>query len=174
MSEGDSIQSKQNQDYQATGLKYAGFWIRLFAGLLDLIFLSPLIIILIHFIGTSEVVNFSFNDNLHSYISTQYLDRDTSSESEIINYLYYFFAILYSVYLVSSRSQATWGKRILGIYVGNKDGSKLSPLKATLRCLASLITAFTCGIGFIVVAFNKEKVSLHDFICQTRVFYGKK
>ncbi len=169
----------QHQNYRTTGLRYAGFWIRLFAGFLDIIFLLPLIAIfiaiLMHFTGYSllTITHFDFGKDFYSYAATKSLNSSFSSNG-ISDYLTYFIAILYSVYFVSSKSQATWGKRILGIYVGNKDGSRLTPLKSTLRCLATSITVSICGLGFIIVAFTKEKTALHDLICQTRVFYGKK
>ena len=61
---------------------------------------------------------------------------------------------------------------MLGIYVGNLDGSKLSKKRSLARSLMSIVTSSTLGIGFLPVLFTKERVSLHDLICKTRVFYG--
>jgi uncharacterized RDD family membrane protein YckC len=47
-------------------------------------------------------------------------------------------------------------------------------MKALARALASLLTAATLGLGFLMVIFTKEKIALHDLICGTRVFHGKK
>jgi uncharacterized RDD family membrane protein YckC len=58
--------------------------------------------------------------------------------------------------------------------VGNCDGSKISPIKSFCRAIASVLTSATLGIGFLLVIFTKEKTALHDIICKTRVFHGKK
>ena len=62
----------------------------------------------------------------------------------------------------------------MGIYVGNRDGSRLSWQKSLMRALASMLTSATLGLGFLLVIFTKEKTALHDIICNTRVFHGKK
>jgi uncharacterized RDD family membrane protein YckC len=77
-------------------------------------------------------------------------------------------------YFLSRTDQATLGKKIAGIYVGNVDGSKLTWQRALYRALASILTACTLGIGFLFVLFTKEKTALHDVICKTRVFYRNK
>jgi uncharacterized RDD family membrane protein YckC len=62
----------------------------------------------------------------------------------------------------------------MGIYVGNRDGSKLSAAKAIARALARYLSAATLGIGYLPIIFTTEKTALHDLICNTRVFHGKK
>lgn len=148
---------------------YAGFWVRFFAGLLDIIFLMPLFVILIYAFGTNQYQTIEINDNLQSY---SYFGASTISRFD--DFIGYFLSVAYIAYFLSGKKQATLGKRVMGIYVGNRDGSKLSTLKALARAFTSLLTAATLGLGFIIVIFTKEKISLHDFICNTRVFHGKK
>jgi uncharacterized RDD family membrane protein YckC len=159
-----------NQASDSVAPVYAGFWIRFLAAILDSIFLLPIILIVAYFFGHDQVNINSINVNA-SHITTA-LNSVSINNTE--DHLAFFVAIIYSALLVSSGKQATWGKRIVGIYVANEDGSKLSTLKAAMRYLATLLSACTFGIGFILIAFNKEKAALHDFICKTRVFYGRK
>jgi uncharacterized RDD family membrane protein YckC len=148
---------------------FAGFWVRLFAGLLDLAFLLPLLIILVFCFGTSEYQMVKIDDDFHSY---SYLG--TSVSNRLIDIISYGLSIAYLGYFLASKKQATFGKRILGIYVGNPDGSRLSLQKSIARALASMLTAATLGLGLLLIIFTKEKTALHDIICNSRVFHGKK
>ncbi len=148
---------------------YAGFWVRLFAGLLDCIFLMPLCLLTIYFSGNSDFESLIIQNNTQSL---EYLGATT--HNSFSNLITYGISIAYVTYFLTNKKQATFGKRIMGIYVGNRDGSKLSFAKAMARAAASILTATTIGLGFIIVIFTKEKISLHDFLCSTRVFHGKK
>lgn len=148
---------------------YAGFWVRLFAGFLDIVFLLPVFVILTYVFGIEELQIINFSNHFQSYRSV-----DMSVSSTVSNFIGYFVGIAYVVYFLTGKNQATFGKRIMGIYVGNPDGSKLSLTKATARAGAALLSFATLGLGFFIVIFTKEKISLHDFICNTRVFHGRK
>lgn len=137
--------------------KYAGFLIRILAGIIDLIVLLPPLIILAYL----------FLDLNNSLPLEEFL-RENEDELNIISLI---ISIPYLTYFISSNAQATPGKKALGIYVGNLDGSKLSRRKSFARSLMSVVTSMTLGIGFLSVLFTKEKISLHDFVCKTRVFY---
>jgi len=152
-------------------MTYAGFWIRLFAGLLDMIFLLLPFVILSFFFGSGDF-EFSKISNEGGYYS--YFKAYSTSSNNFSDYLGYAISIAYVGYFLSSKRQATIGKSLMGIYVGNPDGSKLSPLKSIGRASAAILTSLTLGIGFLIVVFTKEKTALHDIICKTRVFYGKK
>lgn len=139
--------------------KYAGFFIRLLAGILDLIVLLPPLLLAMYL-----CLDLDFNN-------TAKLLNDIQIYEDEINIISIIISIPYITYFLSSNSQATIGKKILKIYVGNLDGSKLSKKQSLARSLMSIVTSMTLGIGFLSVLFTKEKISLHDFICKTRVFY---
>ena len=48
-------------------LLYAGFWVRFFAGLLDLVFMIPIVLILIYFFGVSDYEYFHMSGNSYAY-----------------------------------------------------------------------------------------------------------
>ena len=147
---------------------YAGFWVRLFAGLLDLALLIPLGALIAYFLSGSSYETISAGENWYSY------SFSASGNLRLVDLIGYVLSVAYITYFLASNKQATIGKRIMGIYVGNLDGSKLSRSHAAARAFASMITSVTLGLGFIIVIFTKEKISLHDFLCNTRVFFGKK
>jgi uncharacterized RDD family membrane protein YckC len=148
---------------------YAGFWVRVFAGLLDMAFLLPIFVILFFFFGMDDFQSIKIHSNLQNF---SYFNA--SSHSRYFDYITYAVSIAYVAYFLSSKKQATFGKRIMGIYVGNRDGSKLSAAKAIARSLAGLFSAATLGLGYLPIIFTAEKTALHDLICNTRVFHGKK
>lgn len=147
---------------------YAGFWIRFFAGILDVAFLAPIVAVSAYFLGNGSYEIIKIGDSFKSY------SFGASGDLHTIDLICYVVSIAYIGYFLSQNKQATIGKRILGIYVGNLDGSKLTKTRATARAFASMITSATLGLGFVVVIFTKEKIALHDFLCNTRVFFGKK
>lgn len=147
---------------------YAGFWVRLFAGFLDLIFLATPIFLISLLIGDSSYELIKVGDDFSSF------SFDSYGNLHSIDLLLYIVSVIYISYFLTSKKQATIGKRLMGIYVGNPDGSKLCKSRAIARAFASIITSLTLGLGFIAVIFNKEKISLHDFMCNTRVFHGRK
>lgn len=148
---------------------FAGFMPRMFAWILDYIFLLPAVLVSIYLTGNHELATFGLVSNSFTY---KYLGMATYNS--FANYISYAVTALYVFYFLSSKKQATPGQRIMGIYVGNPDGSRLSPAKAMARAAAAILTTATMGFGFLLVLFNKEKRALHDFLCNTRVFFGKK
>ena len=64
---------------------------------------------------------------------------------------------------------ATLGKMACKIYVVTAEGGRVSYLRAYGRYFARILSAFTLLIGFIMAAFDPEKRTLHDRICNTRV-----
>lgn len=76
---------------------------------------------------------------------------------------------LYFIYF-THKSQATWGKRFIGIKVLSEDGHKLSLGKLILReTIGRMISMFTIYIGYIMVAFTSKKQGLHDMISDSVV-----
>jgi len=63
----------------------------------------------------------------------------------------------------------TPGKLALGCRVVTADGAKLTLKRSIARYFASLISVMTFGIGYLIAAFDDERRTLHDRICDTRV-----
>lgn len=158
-------------------VRFAGFWIRFFAYIMDLVLIKILFVFLLMFFSETDLV-----------INLQPL---------IVGFIC---AAFYT-----SSWQATPGGKALGIKVVNKkDYGKLSYGKALARYFVPLvvITLITGLFGFlfvflmmggniaesyiavifaglvvfvwfITIAFTKEKTAVHDMMLKTRVIYNK-
>lgn len=78
------------------------------------------------------------------------------------------FPLAYNTWFIG-RYGATPGKMAMGIRVVRPDGAKLTYLRALGRHFAEFLTSMTCFIGYLTVLFDKERRTLHDLICDTRV-----
>lgn len=126
---------------------YAGFWRRVLASIIDSIIVSIPQVAIVLAAGWSLTDNSDPRPNLVGLV----------------------LAFAYMVYFHSSARQATPGKMALGIVVTDIDGNRLSVGRAAGRYLATLLSAIILGIGFIMVAFTKNKQGLHDLIADTLV-----
>ncbi|MDE5090458.1 MAG: RDD family protein, partial [Trichodesmium sp. St18_bin3_1_1] len=124
--------------------KYAGFWMRLAADLID----KTIIII------GSIIVDFIINDV-------------TVDEAEFMARILVFYIIagfIYCPVMDSSKTQGTFGKMLMGIKVTDLQRRRISFDKATKRHSSKFFSYLTLGIGFILASFNKRKRALHDII----------
>ena len=89
-----------------------------------------------------------------------------------------FFVVFYIVNIGVAVAYTTWflgkyaatpGKMALGLKVITADGGKVSYLKAFGRYFAEIVSGIILFIGYIMAAFDDEKRTLHDRICNTRV-----
>jgi uncharacterized RDD family membrane protein YckC len=152
---------------QAIGARrYAGFWIRFVARVLDgVIFGVVLTIIMVPLslmLGLGSMANLDPSRSLAA----------TMAILGIYALLNIGLQFAYEVYFVSKRG-GTLGKLILGLRIIRVDGSMLTAGQAAGRYLAYLLNSFTFFIGFIMAGFDSEKRALHDRICDTRVIYSK-
>jgi uncharacterized RDD family membrane protein YckC len=77
---------------------------------------------------------------------------------------------LYYAYLESGEKQATWGKQVLGIYVTDLSGNRVTFARASGRYFARLITGMIpLAIGYIMAGFTERKQALHDMIASCLV-----
>ena len=172
--------------------KYAGFWRRFFAMLVDTTITGAL-----HFFLFICLLKFYF----HADLSVSFTDNDSIKDKVYLHILGLSFIafmvcfpityLIYSINPITSKWQGTLGKRIMGIYVINQDGAKLTKIKMVGRSVFAYIIPFILFlysdkplfslneiniiicIGFIMSAFTPKKVALHDIIFKTYVIRGK-
>ncbi|MEO0072905.1 MAG: RDD family protein [candidate division WOR-3 bacterium] len=126
---------------QLSKLRYAGFWLRLVAYLLDtLVLVIPVGIL-------SALLSFPFPRLMLA---------------AIINWLYFSL-------MESSKLQATLGKLALGLTVTDINGNRISFARATARHFAKIISGLTIFIGFILAGFTPKRQALHDIIADCLV-----
>lgn len=130
-------------------LRYAGFWLRLLAYIIDAVVLGAITYPLAHALTSMGIGGVSSN-----------------TLSIAISWMY--FAVF-----ESSDWMATPGKKVLGLIVTDEQGMKISVGRATRRYLAKILSFLILGIGFLMIAFTERKQGLHDKIFHTLVFRTK-
>jgi len=134
--------------------RFGGFWIRFVAILIDGLILAVVSMFYTPFIS---LVGFDAHDPSRFFIA---------------------FGILLSVQFTvrmlyetgfTGRFGATPGKMVCHLKVIRPDGRPLTYLRSWCRFLAKEVNTFTLLIGYIIAAFDDEKRTLHDRMCDTRV-----
>jgi len=120
----------------ADPLRYAGFWPRLGAHLVDFLILLPLIALAIW--GTQR----------YRLFNVYYLLPST------------LFGLFYSVYLVR-RFGGTPGKLLVGVRIRKVDGQPVGYREAFLRYLPELILATLMSIGLLISVFHMTDTEYH-------------
>lgn len=131
-------------------MRYAGFWIRVGAYLIDGILLAVVNIILGFIIGGDGFM----------------------SGGLLLNAISAAIGIAYFCGLESSDKQGTLGKQAVGIKVGNVNGEKITFANALGRYFAKIISALLLCIGFMMVGWDDRKQGIHDKLADTYVFYA--
>lgn len=167
-------------------LKYAGFWIRVAASLLDGVIIQIAFFIIALVMGVGIVVSDISQMDLESIdngvIERGYLEEDQdyteyediSQEDIILFTLIFVMSALYYIILnASARFKATFGKYVLEMQVLDLQGNKISYMRSFWRyffsILSGLISIFTFGLPYWLVALNQKKRSLHDYLAGTIV-----
>lgn len=153
-----------------TDLRYAGFWIRVGAKLIDGILLSIV----------NGVIAMFFFGSIFSIMmdpaAVQRLEQDPQALMALMAPFAAFAAVSFLMQiaynaLLTGMWGGTLGKLAVGIKVVVADGSPISMGRAIGRALADLLNAF-CALTYLLPAFDEpQKRGLHDHICGTRVIY---
>ncbi len=154
-------------------MKIAPVWKRIIALLIDVcIFVTAftLVIAFLNWILQLPVEYSIFEGRGLSVKMTDYV-RDNFLKIVVIYSLAKLSVIVpYFVFLESSRWQATVGKRILKIKVGDYDGNRISIGKALLRLFGKWLSGQILLIGYLMAFFTEKNQALHDFLAKTFVF----
>ena len=76
------------------------------------------------------------------------------------------------VVLTAGKRQGTIGKSCMGIYVRKRDGGRIWYGSSVVRFVGYIISWIPLGLGYLMAAFSKKKLALHDIIAGTEVAYG--
>jgi uncharacterized RDD family membrane protein YckC len=147
-------------------VRYAGFWIRVVAKIIDGIIVGIPIMILYF------VVAFGFGIQTISTNPNMPMSGLLASIGVQLGVQLFSFILggLYTVYFVFKHA-ATPGKKIVGLKVIMADGSPITLGRSVGRYFAELVSGLACYIGYIIVGFDDQKRALHDHMCHTRVIY---
>lgn len=140
--------------------KFAGFWIRTLAYLIDG-FVILLVLSVLTGVGIFGYVSGSEKDTMGD---VSYLFFGTNWN--VLNAVVFALNMVYFTFFLGTRGQ-TPGKMICRLRVIRVDGSPVTFGQAALRTLGYYLNQFTLCIGFLWVAFDPRKQGLHDKIAGT-------
>ncbi len=145
---------------------YAGLWRRLLAALIDCIIICITILIVkaITAVLPVAILLAAGEDAGNQFLKLTY---DSIQFFDMISPI--IITWLYSALFESLKTQATIGKLALRLKVTDLNGSRISFLRASLRYLGKILSALILFVGFIIIAFTKNKQGLHDMISGTYV-----
>lgn len=133
------------------GFVYAGFWIRVGAKILDSILMQII----------SSAVGFVIGLAI----------KDDSTAPLLGGLIGFVLGVGYPVFFLG-KFGATLGKMAVKVKVVRSNGEPITYLRALGRVFAEILSSLIFGIGYLMVAWDPEKRSLHDRICDTRVIKG--
>jgi uncharacterized RDD family membrane protein YckC len=141
-----------------TAMVYGGFWIRFGAKIIDSIILG--------------MVNGAIQVILR-------LALGGFEQEEAVNPAFFvFLGLIWFAQIAVAATYTTWflgkfaatpGKMACGLKVVMPDGGRVSYMRAFGRHFAEMLSGLILAIGYIIAAFDEEKRTLHDRICDTRV-----
>ena len=139
----------------AGALDYASFWIRFGAVVIDGFILWIVNVALFVPLG---IIMPTANDDPFAALSFM----------PLVMLLQYAIPAVYDTWFVGKYG-ATPGKMACKIKVVVADGTPVSYSRALGRHFAKWLSSLILGIGFLMAAFDDERRTLHDRICETRV-----
>jgi uncharacterized RDD family membrane protein YckC len=148
-------------------VEYGGFWTRVGAKVIDSVILGAFMLLV-------EVVLFAVFGASFFAMNARQTNVPGNVAMVLTLYLLLFTLVFgaqlfYHVWFVTKYG-GTPGKLAVQLRIINADGSPLNWKRALARFAAEIfITGLTCNIGYIIAAFDEEKRTLHDHICNTRV-----
>lgn len=150
------------EPYTVAEPRYAGFWIRVGANLIDQLILMVVCIVLALLVL------------IPTFILVEMLGRTLESGvfADILGFAVTYPVIwLYMTIFESSAWQATPGKRALGLRVTDLDGQRISFARANGRYFAKMISTLLCFFGYLQIGVHSRKQGLHDQIAETLVIH---
>jgi uncharacterized RDD family membrane protein YckC len=148
----------------AVRMRYAGFWIRLLAAIIDSVIVGVVfkVLQLALFPSMAVVTVAPPGTNPWETLGPQLarLGWTTLLSTAV--------SATYSTWFIGGLG-AVPGMMALGLKVVRPDGSAVGYARAFARYFAAFLSGIILGIGYLLVAFDSEKRALHDMICDTRV-----
>jgi len=147
--------------------KFAGFWRRLVAYLIDSTIIT-IVFFVLFMIAMMAFLFGSMSGNSSEWLA-DLMDPTKASLILIFTWIFYVaMTIAYFTYFHGTTGR-TPGKMLLGLQVLSADGTPISFGIAFLRAVGYLVSGALFNIGFIWAAFDKRKQGWHDKIADTVV-----
>ncbi len=150
-------------------MKYAGFWIRTAAYVIDIVPISIVVVTLF----------FLYTDFGQTWIAYQADRANVDARVQFMTERNWIREISFGVWLVycglmeGSSFQGTLGKRLVGIRVVDRMGNRISFGCSMIRNLSKITSYIPFLMGFFWVAGSRQKHGWHDILAKTDVVHGE-
>lgn len=135
--------------------EYAGFWLRMWASLID----SILILVVITPLGIA-----------YYGLDTYWQSAEAGTTLGVVDFLLSWIFPLIATMLFWQYRQATPGKILLSLKILDEaTGKPMSLRQSVIRYVGYFLSAFFLMLGFIWIAFDKKKQGWHDKLAKTVV-----
>ncbi|MGB7556520.1 MAG: RDD family protein [Candidatus Korobacteraceae bacterium] len=134
--------------------QFAGFWLRVCAGAIDVALEA----------GGALLLTFAIDLALRHFEDLLGISPFVSKVATGMAFILILSvgSWLYSAFTESSSWRATVGKRVVGLQVVTAEGERLSFGQATIRHLMKFLSLFFLTIGFMMAGWTKRRQALHD------------
>lgn len=151
----------------ARRVRVIGFWYRVLAGTVDLVLLVPLLMLFAAVTAAAGGREMrSVSEIGPSYLVELALEGGVGGMAAL--WMAALVGLLYFVVFHALRGQ-TLGERLLGIRVIDEWGETPSLPRVLLRTVAGVVSLAGGCLGFLWIAFDREKRGLHDWVAGTYV-----
>lgn len=139
---------------------YAGFWVRLFAKIIDgvITFVAAFLLQMLAML-------------LHASMDSGFTLVTAESDDAFVLLSWVLgmgLTLAYHVYFIG-RFGATPGKMAVGVKVIRADGQPVTYARALARHVVEYLSAIILYLGYVIAVFDDQKRTLHDRLCDTRV-----
>lgn len=157
-------------------VKYAGFWIRFIAAFLDTLLVALPVGVIVYVLSDGSWFDLSlYQQNLQMAMAGNPHALDKQPDPS------FFWELIFeiSVFVVTIIFWEKWrgatpGKKLMRIKIIDKKTHKdISNKQAITRSLGYIPSMAIFFIGFLMVAFRKDKRALHDMLAGTLVVYNE-
>jgi uncharacterized RDD family membrane protein YckC len=142
-------------------VEYAGFWLRVWAGVIDLCLEAAGALVL------TLAIDFVLRRSGRLLGISPFFSKVATGMAFIV--ILAVGSWLYCAFAESSSWRATVGKRVLGLQVVTSEGDKISFCQASVRHLMKFLSLFCLTIGFLMSGWTKRRQALHDMPCDCLV-----
>ena len=140
--------------------RFAGFWLRTLAAVIDTVLCQVATVILVLPLG------FVLGASMAGTSSLEEIEAAGQGLGFVLGILIQW---LWFTIPESSKWQATIGKKMVGLKVTDENGERIGFGKANGRYWSKILSALILFVGFVMVAFTEKKQGLHDKIAGTLV-----
>ena len=135
------------------GQKYAGFWHRVLAGLIDFVILYI----------SSWIFSFGFGFMILANVSYEVYMYWTYGIGIVWIFVYLFYYVLFQM----SSKQATLGMMVVGIKIYDEELNRVGFWRLTGRYFTTGLSNIILWIGFFMIGWTERKQGLHDIVART-------